>query len=358
MKRSEQIVSLENVEHPSASIVQRRSRRARRLLLLVASIVAVVLVSASMFTVDVTEYALVIRFGAPLRSVQAPGLYLKAPFDTIVRLDKRLTFSRPGKAEYLTVDKHNVVLESLATWRILDPDLYYRRLRDRAEAEVRLADVVLSEIGGVLGSTAVADLIAADGDSARYRRSIAEIKRRVATRAAARYGIGVADVELLQLTLPEQNRTHVFDRMKAERDKMAKEYRTIGALYARKIIAEADHERTRIEAESHAQASRIRAEGDAEAARIYAKAFARDQGFYKFLRTLEAYGKILDENTTLFLPAGAEVFRVLRSGQQLELEAQTAPSTTARTPRSARDAALSLSTDDAPAESVGSARPR
>ena len=100
--------------------------------------------------------------------------------------------------------------------------------------------------------------------------------------------------------------------MTAERGRIAKEYRTAGELLSRKIIAEADHERSRIEADAYAQAQRLKAEGDAEASRIYAAAFSRNTAFYKFLRTLQAYDKFLDESTTLFLPANAEVLRVLR----------------------------------------------
>ena len=129
--------------------------------------------------------------------------------------------------------------------------------------------------------------------------------------ARTAYGIEIVDVELLHLTLPEQNREHVFERMKAERGKMAKEYRTAGELQARKIVAEADRERSHIEAESYAQAQRLKAEGDAEASRIYAAAFSQNPAFYKFLRTLQAYEKFLDENTTLFLPGDAEVLRML-----------------------------------------------
>jgi len=105
---------------------------------------------ASLFVVDVTQYALVSRFGAVLRTVDEPGLHVKAPFDTIVSVDKSLTFSRPGQAEYLTVDKKNVMVETLMTWRIADPQRYLVTLATRAAADVRLADVLLGEVGAVL----------------------------------------------------------------------------------------------------------------------------------------------------------------------------------------------------------------
>jgi membrane protease subunit HflC len=266
---------------------------------------------ASLFTVDVTEYALVTRFGAVTRVLDEPGLHVKAPFDAVVRVEKTLAFSRPAPAEYLTVDKKNVMVETLLTWRIAEPERYLVTLATRSAAEVRLADVLLGEVGAVLGAHAAAALIAPDGDVQRFRGIVAQIRGRVAEFARSAYGIEVIDVELLRLSLPEQNRAPVFERMKAERGKMAKEFRTTGELQGRKIIAQADHEKTRIEAEAYAQAQRIRAEGDAQATRIYSAAFSQNPAFYKFVRTLQAYEKILDENTTLFLPAGAEVLRVI-----------------------------------------------
>jgi membrane protease subunit HflC len=172
--------------------------------------------------------------------------------------------------------------------------------------------VVTAEAGSVIGRFQATALIAPDADAERFRRIVSQIRARAADFARTAYGIEIVDVELLHLTLPEQNREHVFERMKAERGKMAKENRTAGELQARKIIAEADHERTRIEADSYEEAQRLRAEGDAEATRIYAAAFSQNPAFYKFLRTLQAYEKFLDESTTLFLPADAEVLRMLR----------------------------------------------
>jgi membrane protease subunit HflC len=185
-------------------------------------------------------------------------------------------------------------------------------VRTRADADVRLADVLLGEIGSVLGSYPAATLIAPDGNVDRFGEVVGSIRTGVASFARSAYGIEIVDVALLHITLPEQNRDHVFERMKAERGKMAKELRTAGEYKAKKIIAEADHERTRIEAEAYEQSQRLRAEGDAEAARIYAAAYGRNPPFYKFLRTLQAYEKLLDESTTVFLPADAEVMRVLR----------------------------------------------
>ncbi len=303
---------MERPRDPAAAFKLFARSRLRLPLVVSAAALASAALIAGLFTVDVREYGLVTRFGKVVRVVAEPGLHIKAPFDRVARLDKRLTHSRPAPAEYLTVDKKNVVVESLATWHIADPERFLATLATRSDADLPLADVIVGEIGAVLGKYPASSLIAPDGNAQRYRRVVSEIRERVAGFARTAYGIEIVDVELLHLSLPEQNREHVFERMKAERGKMAKEYRTFGEFQSRRIVAEADRERTHIEAESYAQAQRLKAEGDAEASRTYASAFSQNPAFYKFLRTLQAYEKFLDESTTLFLPAGAEVLRMLR----------------------------------------------
>jgi modulator of FtsH protease HflC len=283
----------------------------RAVLTLAAGLLGAWCVAGMFFTVDVTQFALVTRFGRIVHIVREPGLHLKAPVDRVTRLDKRTTLLRPPSAEYLTVDKKNIVAESLVTWRIADPERYFAALGTRTLTNERITDLVLGETGAVLGTHPSVALIAPVENALHFSEIVGEIRSRVAHFARQSYGIEVLDVQFLRLALPEQNRVSVFERMKAERGKMAKEYRTMGELHARKIIAEADREKGRIEAEAYEQAQRIKAEGDAEATQIYSAAFSRNPAFYKFQRTLQAYEKFLDENTTLFLPAGAEVLRVL-----------------------------------------------
>ena len=273
--------------------------------------VALLAVAATCFSVDVAEYGLVTRFGRVVRVIVEPGLYVSAPFDRVVRLDKRILFSRPARSEYLTADKKNVVVESLATWRIADPQRLLAAFATRDAAEVRLADVVLAEIGAVIGRYPASLLISTDPAESRYQPILSEIGRRISEFAKPAYGIEVLGVDVRSIALPEQNREHVFDRMKAERAKIAKENRSAGELEAKKIIAEADHEKSNIDADSAEAAERIKAEGDAEASRTYAAAFQQDPRFYEFVRTLRAYDKVIDDKTTLFLPADADIMRIL-----------------------------------------------
>ncbi len=288
-----------------------RAAAARRTLLLLGLALLLWALYASLFTVDVTEHAVVTRFGRVVRVAEAPGLHVKGPLDRVVRLDGRLLHFRPGQAEYLTADKKNVVVRSLATWRIADPELFLATLATRANAEVRLADVVLAEIGAALGQHPFSSFISADGRESRFRAMVSEVHESVAAFARPAYGVELVDVEIRQLGLPGQNKQSVFERMKAERGKMAKEYRSEGERDSKKIIAEAEREKARLLAKAYEEAQRIRAEGEAEAMRVYAEAFSRNPSFYKFLRTLQAYETVLDGSTTLVLPADAEIFEML-----------------------------------------------
>jgi membrane protease subunit HflC len=288
----------------------------------------------SFFTVDATEYGLVMRFGRVVRVLSEPGLYVTVPFDRVARLDKRFLFSRPAPSEYLTIDKKNIVIESLATWRIAEPERFLATLTTPAAAEQALADVIIGEIGSVIGKSPASALVSGDAAENRYRSIVSAIERRVAAFVRPAYGIEVVSVDIRRLSLPELNRAHVFDRMTAERAKIAKQNRSAGELQARKITAEADHERVRIAAEAASTAVQTKAEGDAEASRTYADAYRRDPKLYEFLRTLQAYDKILDDKTTLFFPADAEVLRLLHFDAQ---PASGEPAPNASTPVGAAD---------------------
>jgi modulator of FtsH protease HflC len=266
----------------------------------------------ALFTVDVTESGVVTRFGRVVRVVDTPGLHLKVPVDRVLPVDRRLLYSRPAQAEYLTSDKKNVEIRSLAVWRIADPRRFVETLGTRASAEVQLADVVVAEIGAALGNYPFASFVSPAGGQSRFEALVLEIRAAVEAYALPAYGIEVVDVDLRQLFLPEANRQSVFERMKAERGKIAKQFRSEGERDASRMIAEAEHEKTRIAAEAYEEAARLRAEGEAEAMRIYAGAYGRNPSFYRFLRTLQAYETVLDDKTTLFLPAEAEIFTILQ----------------------------------------------
>ena len=293
-------------------------RRFGRTVALSSAILLALLLASCFVAVDVTEYGLLMCFGKVVRVIAEPGLYVKRPypFETIVRLDNRLLTFKPAITEYLTEDKKNLVAHSLVTWRIAAPEKFLATVGGRAAAEGRLADLVLAKIGAVVGSYASSALIAPDGQSAEFERAVGQVVVETRDAALAAYGVELIDVRLRQLSLPEQNRANVFARMQAERGKIAMQRRSEGEREFKKVIAMAGREKTRIMAEAYREAEHTKGEGDAQATRIYAEAFGQNRQFYEFLRTLQAYEKILDANTTIFFPADAEIFQSLNSHRQ------------------------------------------
>jgi membrane protease subunit HflC len=277
--------------------------------------VFVAIAVGSAFVVDTTEYAVVTRFGRPVRTYTTPGLRFRIPFvDQVVRLDARLLMTEPPAAEYLTLDKKNVVARTFLTWRLDDPLRYLQTVQLRDAAEARLAAVTSSEIGAAFGSVPFDALVSTDADKMRLGAIIDQVERRVRDTAAREYGVNLVSLRVERLAFPQQNEASVFQRMRAERQRIAKQFRSEGEEQSLKIRAEADRERARILAEADRKASEIRGQAEAEAARIYADALAADPDFYRFVRTLEAYDKIIDKDTTVILPADSPLMKGLLGG--------------------------------------------
>src|SRR5258708_3787998 len=295
----------------------------RRTLPTLTAAFAVWALVSSFFALDITEYGLVTRFGRVVRVLAEPGLHVVAPFDRVVRLDKRILFFRPAPSEYLTIDNKNVGVDSVVTWRIADSVRFLAAVATPAAGEQRLSDIILAEIGAVVGRYPASVLISTDPASSNYQAMAAEVVRRVAEFARTAYGIDVVSVDIRRLHLPELNREHVFERMKAERAKIAKENRSAGEVEAKRIVAETDHEKIRIHSHAAGQAERIKAEADAQGSPTYASACGQDPRFYQFLRTLRAYDKLLDDKTTIFLPVDTDALRMLHFDKQ---QGQVGPS--------------------------------
>jgi len=289
--------------------------KSRRIVLLLLAVLAVGGLASALLVVDTTEYAIVTRFGRPVRTYTTPGLRLKAPLvDQVIRLDARLLLTEPPVAEYLTLDKKNVVARSFLTWRIDDPLRYLQTLLIRDAAEARLAAVTSSELGAALGSVPFDALVSTDAEKMRLGAIVDQVESRVRDTAAREYGIRLVSLRLERLSFPQQNEASVFQRMRAERDRIARQFRSEGDEQALKIKAGADRERARLLADADRKAAEIRGQGEADAARIYSDALGADPDFYRFVRTLESYDKIIDNNTTVVLPADSPLMKSLVSG--------------------------------------------
>jgi membrane protease subunit HflC len=270
---------------------------------------------SSAFVIDATEHAVVTRFGRPVQTYTTPGLHFRLPFvDQVVRLDARLLMTEPPTAEYLTLDKKNVVARTFLTWRVANPVRYLQTVQLRDAAEARLAAVSSSEVGAAFGSVSFDALVSTNPVTMRLGAIVDEIEQRVRETAAREYGIDLVSLRVERLAFPQQNEASVFQRMRAERQRIAKQFRSEGEEQSLRIRAEADRERARLLAEAERKAAEIRGRAEAEAARIYADALAVDPAFYRFIRTLEAYDKIIDQNTTVILPADSPLMKGLLGG--------------------------------------------
>ena len=275
----------------------------RMSLWLMLVLIALVIASTCLFTVQETESAIVTRFGRPLSGVAGSGLHIKYPWpiDAVVRLDRRTLLFDSEPIEMLTQDKKNVLVDSFVCWRIADPLRFTETVRTRIEAEARLFDISTSELGATIGSEPIEAFINLQPGGVKLREVSARVARAVDEVMRGNFGIEVVDLQINGLQLPAQNCDSVIERMRAERDRIATKYRSEGEEEALKIEAQATAERERIVAELRGKAEFIRGAGEAQAMQLFAKAYAQDPEFYRFLKTMQTYETVIDDKTTIFL---------------------------------------------------------
>ena len=259
------------------------------------------------YTVPQWMQVIVVQLGEPVRTVQEPGLYFKIPFiQSVLYFDKRLLAYDASPKEILTKDKQQLVVDNFSRWRIQDPLLFYRTVRNEAGAQSRLDDVVYSILREKLGRHTLREII-------NEKRTALMVQVTKESDAKARdYGIAVTDVRIKRADLPEKNELNVFNRMRTERERLAKKFRAEGDEEARKIRSESDKQVQILTAEARKQADITRGKGDALAVKIFADAYGRDMEFYQLVRTLEAYRRSIDDGTTLILSPNSEFFRYLK----------------------------------------------
>ena len=274
---------------------------------IVGTCVVLVIVARTFYSVSETEQAVVTQLGRPVRLVRAPGLHLKVPFlQQLTSVENRLLDYDAAPAPVITRDKKNLVVDNYAKWQISDPLKFLQTVQDEAGAQARLDDIIYSKVREQLGLHDLVEVIATKRDPIMRAVTIGS------NEAAAAYGITVIDVRVKRADLPPENAQAVYGRMRTEREREAKRYRSEGQEEALKIRAETDKQKTIILAEAYQEEQAIRGEGDAAAIRIYAAAFQQDPDFFSFARTLEAYRKSLKGKTTLVLPPQTEFLKYLR----------------------------------------------
>ena len=267
------------------------------------------------FPVKETEFALVTQFGRPVRTITSAGLNVKWPFQNVTYFDRRLRIYNPRPSEFLTRDKKNIVVDNYVAWRIQDPNRFVQTVGDPVAAEMRLHDIIWSGLSAALGTHDLDSLVSVSESKLETGELLDRLAALSDRAALEQYGISIIDVRIKRLNLPEQNKQSVYARMRAERERIARQYRAEGEEQALSIRADADRQKEELLSVAYREAEKIRGQGDAGSTRIYGQAYSKNPRLYKLLRTLEAYQKVLDDKTTAILSSDSELLKILTRGE-------------------------------------------
>src|SRR5689334_7140456 len=280
-----------------------------------AAVGLVLLLWLTFFTTRETEFVLITQFGKPLYTVADAGLHVKWPFQTATSFDRRLRIYNPRPSEFLTRDKKNLVVESYVAWKIQDPKRFVETVGDPIAAEMRLHDIVWSGLSAALGTHDLESIVSTNLQAVKAQEMLDHLSDMTDRAALSQYGIEVVDVRIKRLNLPEQNKQSVYARMRAERERIARQYRAEGEEQALSIRADADRQKEEILSVAYKQAEKTKGEGDAESTRIYGQAYSKNPKLYKLLRTLDSYKKIFDDKTTAIMSSDSELLKVMMRGE-------------------------------------------
>jgi membrane protease subunit HflC len=275
---------------------------------IIGVIIVIILILSITYVVDEKNQVVILQMGKPVRTVQKSGLYFKLPWpiQSVSVFDKRLLDYDASPEDITTSDKKKLTLDNYAKWRIVDPLTFLETVQTENGAQARLDDIIYSELRAELGQHDLEEVVTVNRDTIMF------VVTEKANRKMMEYGIEVVDVRIKRADLPPENEKSVYDRMRAERQRIAKQYRSEGEEEALKIRAETDKDKVIILADAYKQAQMVRGEGEARAIEIYANAFRKDEEFYDFYRTMVAYKGTLNKRTTMVLPLETEFFKYLR----------------------------------------------
>jgi modulator of FtsH protease HflC len=266
---------------------------------------------STVFVVDQRSYAIVFALGEIKSVISEPGLHFKLPlFQNVLFLDKRiLTIESSDADKFITAEKKNILVDTYVKWQIIDPKLYFISFNgSEAPARDRMSQIVKAALNDEITKRTVREVI-----SGERGKVMDAIKKKVGDEAK-QIGVGIVDVRLRRVDYVEQINSSVYERMKAERTRVANELRSTGAADSEKIRADADRQRIVILSEAYKEAETLRGQGDAEASQIYAKAFGQNPEFYKFYRSLEAYRySFKNKSDVMVVDPSSDFFKYFKS---------------------------------------------
>jgi membrane protease subunit HflC len=262
---------------------------------LLAALLVAIVAYMSLFTVQQTEQTIVLQFGAPVDVVTDPGLHFKAPWNSVINVDKRILDLENPSQEVIASDQKRLVVDAFARYRIKDALRFYQSVGSIQAANLQLTSLLNAALRRVLGEVSFITVVRDEREKLMGRI------REQLDREAGGYGIEVVDVRIRRADLPEQNSQAVYDRMKSERQREAAEFRAQGGQKAQETRSKADRDVTVIIAEANSTAEQTRGVGDAERNRLFAEAYGKDADFFAFYRSMTAYENGLRSSDTRFL---------------------------------------------------------
>jgi len=263
----------------------------------------------ALFTVRQTQQAIVLQFGEWKRTVKEPGLAFKIPLvQNVIYYDNRVLDLDPPSFEVLLTDKKRIIVDAYARYRIINPKSFLQRVGTEEILRDRFGKIINSSLRRVIATVSLRDLLS------EKRNDIMGTIQTVVSESATSYGVEIVDIRIGRTELPTQTRQSVFDRMRTEREREARELRAEGGEEARKIRAKADLEKTVILAEAERQAQILRGEGEGARNRVLGEAYGKDPAFFDFYKSLSEYRKhLVDGGTTMVLSPDSEFFRFFES---------------------------------------------
>ena len=285
----------------------------RRLYLIlgVAVIVIGLIIKGAAFTVFETEQVIVMQFGEPKVVYTEPGLHWKIPMvQDVVRYEKRVLNLDPPVESLLLADQKRLLVDSFSRYKIKDPLLFFQTVRTEGVARQRMGGIINASLREILGTTTLATMLSTERDSLLKRVVI------IVNEQAKRFGIEIVDVRIRRADLPDEVSQRVYDRMKSEREREAKEFRAQGFELAQRIMATADREATVIKAEAQRESEILQGQGEGQRTRILNDAFGQDTDFFSFYRSMQAYeASLADEKTFMVLSPDSDFFKFFKESQ-------------------------------------------
>jgi membrane protease subunit HflC len=304
-------------------------------ILFAGMVLAAVVISSALFTIDQAEQGIIVQFGEPVGDVVAePGLHWKLPFiQEVRRFDKRLLDWDGEVSQIPTLGREFIMVDTTARWRIVDPLQFLRSVRDEFGAQTRLDDIIDSVVRDIVSGADLEEIVRSHDwdvdvsdveDEAMIREDVAletpklgreRLEKQMlaaASRLMPEMGIEIVDVRIKRINYIQSVRRQVESRMISERQGIAARFRSEGEGRSQEILGQMERQLRQIRSEAQRQAEEIRGKADAEATKIYGEAYGADPEFFGFLRTLESYSA-LQKNTTLMISAEADFFRYLET---------------------------------------------